>query len=223
MNDQQVEDQVKELGLVYPRVRKERIDQLMASVTVQTHIVEGTTTTVATALLQLGHIQFTLATEISACIDPRNFNAELGANIAKDKALATARNKLWELEGYTLAQHLLTLPDRSARLAHEVNRAYCASLGDLTQQPWETAPEWQRESAINGAVFRLGNPNATPEDMHNSWMSEKIRDGWVYGEVKDPQRKTHPCLVAYSELPAEQRAKDYLFSGVVSAMLGELG
>lgn len=107
MNDQQVEDQVKELGLVYPRVRKERIDQLMASVTVQTHIVEGTTTTVATALLQLGHIQFTLATEISACIDPRNFNAELGANIAKDKALATARNKLWELEGYALAQMLV--------------------------------------------------------------------------------------------------------------------
>nr|DAV09148.1 MAG TPA: hypothetical protein [Caudoviricetes sp.] len=107
MNDQQVEDTVKELGLVYPRVRKDRIDELMASVEVVTHVVEGTTTTVATALLPVKHIKFTLATEISACIDPRNFNAELGANIARDKALATARNKLWELEGYALALKLL--------------------------------------------------------------------------------------------------------------------
>lgn len=107
MNDQKVEDTVKELGLVYPRVRKERIDALMDSVEVVTNVVAGTTTTTATAILPVAHIKFTLAHEISACIDPRNFNAELGAEIARDKALATARNKLWELEGYALALQLV--------------------------------------------------------------------------------------------------------------------
>lgn len=107
MNDQQVESQIKELGLIYPRVRLEQIDQLMSQVEVHTYIIPGTTTTVATAVLPIAHIKFTLATEISACVDPRNFNAELGASIARDKALHRTREKLWELEGYALAKQLL--------------------------------------------------------------------------------------------------------------------
>lgn len=33
---------------------------------------------------------------------------------------------------------------RVAHVAHEVNRAYCQSLGDNSQPTWEDAPHWQR-------------------------------------------------------------------------------
>ena len=46
--------------------------------------------------------------------------------------------------------------------------------------------------------------------------------GWVYGEHKDEQRKTHPCIVPYDELPAAQRAKDALFLANVRALQGML-
>lgn len=102
-----------------------------------------------------------------------------------------------------------------AQVAHEANRSYCRTIGDYSQLPWNDAPEWQKESAMKGVGFVLSNPDSTPEDSHNSWLKEKRENGWKYGEVKDPEAKTHPCFVEYDQLPPEQRAKDYLFRNVV--------
>lgn len=102
-----------------------------------------------------------------------------------------------------------------AKTAHEINRAYCAAMGDTTQVSWDEAPTWQRDSAVKGVEMHLANPSATPEDSHKSWLAQKEADGWVYGETKDADKKTHPCIVDYSQLPETQRAKDYLFKAVV--------
>lgn len=109
-----------------------------------------------------------------------------------------------------------------ARVAHEVNRAYCAACGDLSQPAWEDAPEWQRKSAINGVAFHAANPDASPSASHESWLAEKRADGWSYGPVKDPAKKEHPCFVPYEQLPVEQKVKDYLFSAVCRQMLSQL-
>ena len=105
-----------------------------------------------------------------------------------------------------------------AKVAHEVNAAYCASQGDTSQKPWDEAPEWQKTSAINGVLFHLENPDAGPSHSHDSWMKEKIEAGWAYGPEKDEEKKTHPCIVPYAELPAQQQAKDYIFRAVVVAL-----
>lgn len=101
-----------------------------------------------------------------------------------------------------------------AKLCHQVNKAYCESQGDLSQTDWENAPDWQKDSAVNGVNFHLRNEGITPENSHESWMKQKEEEGWVYGEVKDPEKKTHPCMVPYCELPAEQKAKDYIFKAI---------
>jgi len=105
-----------------------------------------------------------------------------------------------------------------AKVCHEANRAYCQSLGDNSQPPWDEAPEWQKTSAING-VLHAQNPLAKPEDSHNAWLKEKEEAGWKYGPVKDPAKKEHPCFVPYSELPPEQQKKDSLFLAVARALL----
>lgn len=103
-----------------------------------------------------------------------------------------------------------------AEAAHEMNRIYCASLGDMSQPIWRDAPDWQKSSAINGVKGALaGN---TPEQSHESWSAEKVAAGWVYGEVKDPEKKTHHCLVPYADLPPAQRMKDALFIATLNAM-----
>lgn len=108
-----------------------------------------------------------------------------------------------------------------ARTCHEVNRAYCASQGDHSQAAWEQAPEWQRQSAVNGVLYAIGHPDAKPADSYESWLAEKRADGWTYGAVKDTTAKTHPCFVHYDELPAEQKAKDYIFLAIVRAMTAQ--
>ena len=107
-----------------------------------------------------------------------------------------------------------------ARVAHEANRAYCLALGDTSQVPWDEAPEWQRASAAAGIRALIANPGSTPEESHRSWLAEKARDGWVYGPVKDPERRQHPCFRPYEELPPEQRMKDALFLAVGRTLLG---
>lgn len=112
--------------------------------------------------------------------------------------------------------------DNIARLCHEVNRAYCESLGDDSQASWEDAPEWQRESARMGVDFHLMG-DWGPEASHRSWMNVKIAEGWQYGPVKDAEKKEHPCMVAFELLPKEQQAKDYIFRAIVHTFKSERG
>lgn len=45
------------------------------------------------------------------------------------------------------------------------------------------------------------------KNTHEVWSAGRIRDGWTYGETRDDEKKTHPCLVPYEEL--SEREKEY--------------
>ena len=108
--------------------------------------------------------------------------------------------------------------EQIAKVVHNVNKAICDCSGDFSQKIWQEAEEWQRQSAIDGVLYRLHFPNATAEDQHQAWCNDKRKDGWVYGEVKDATAKTHPCLVPFSQLPFEQRVKDFVFSAIANEL-----
>jgi hypothetical protein len=109
-----------------------------------------------------------------------------------------------------------------AQVCHEANRAYCATIGDNSQLPWNEAPDWQKQSAIKGVEFHLASlkngVKPSPSASHDAWLLEKQQDGWSYGPVKDVEKKEHPCYVAYEQLPVEQRLKDYIFAGIVESV-----
>lgn len=106
--------------------------------------------------------------------------------------------------------------EKIAKLAHEVNRAYCEALGDHSQVAWEDAPEWQRASCINGVKHHVEHPNETPQGSHAKWLEEKRATGWKYGPVKDAEKKEHPCFVPYDELSQSDKAKDFIFRAIVA-------
>jgi len=108
--------------------------------------------------------------------------------------------------------------EQIAAVCHEANRSLCANLGDMSQKPWALAEKWQRDSAIQGVKFRLDNPTALPGTQHESWFEQKVADGWKYGPVKDAEKKEHPCMVPFTQLPLEQQAKDHLFIAVVDSL-----
>ena len=105
-----------------------------------------------------------------------------------------------------------------AQVAHELNKAYCEANGDTSQQEWKDAPQWQKDSAINGVHFHLKNPAASPSASHDAWMKQKADDGWKHGPVKDPEKKEHPSFLPYDQLPATEKAKDYIFRQTIHSL-----
>ena len=112
------------------------------------------------------------------------------------------------------------LVEQIAEVCHEANRVYCLSIGDHSQPRWDDAPDWQRESAVQGVENIVEGSVKAPGETHVSWLASKKADGWVYGEVKDAEAKTHPCMVEYKDLPVEQQKKDALFFGIASQFCG---
>jgi hypothetical protein len=96
MNNEQIEQAVKDKGLNAPRVTLDRINETIKKE--YFHVPPGTTLTLCVLTLKNG---FTVVGE-SACASPANFNKELGENIARDNA----KNKIWALEGYALRERL---------------------------------------------------------------------------------------------------------------------
>lgn len=112
--------------------------------------------------------------------------------------------------------------DSIVRVVHEAVRAYKQSLGEAVPPPWDEAPDWMRESTHAAVLAGIEDPQAPPSAQHEAWLAEKKAAGWRYGPVKDPQEKTHPCMVPYEQLPDSERRKDALVQGVVDALGGPI-
>jgi len=109
--------------------------------------------------------------------------------------------------------------EQVATICHETNKAFCHSIDDHSQKSWAEAEEWQRQSAVKGVEFAIANPEAPASAQHDAWFSDKERDGWKFGPLKNPATKEHPCMVPYSQLPLDQQLKDHLFKAIVRAFV----
>ena len=46
------------------------------------------------------------------------------------------------------------------------------------------------------------------KNVHEVWAETRIEQGWTYGEQRNDELKTHPCLVPYEELPDSEKEYD---------------
>ena len=45
-------------------------------------------------------------------------------------------------------------------------------------------------------------------NVHEVWSQLRLEQGWVYGPTRDDERKEHPCLVPYEDLPESEKEFD---------------
>lgn len=110
-----------------------------------------------------------------------------------------------------------------ARAAHEANRAYCQITEDpLQRDRWERMTDEFRAGLTRGVVkianLAIAGETVLPSTIHEAWMADKKADGWTLGAF-DPEKKTHPNLKPFGELPEAQQKKDELFIVVVWTLL----
>jgi len=53
---------------------------------------------------------------------------------------------------------------------------------------------------------------ALARNAHEQWAKQRMADGWRYGPKRDDDRKEHPMLRPYDELPESEKAYDRLIS-----------
>ena len=61
------------------------------------------------------------------------------------------------------------------------------------------------------------------KNVHDIWAENRIAQGWTYGEKRDDEKKQHPCLVPYEDLPEDEKLYDRETAMKTIKMIKKLG
>lgn len=107
-----------------------------------------------------------------------------------------------------------------ARACHDVTRAYGIALGQ-TWEPWDLLSDDEQNTVRHGVGGVLLGDDARAS--HERWTKYKLERGWAHGEKRDPEQKTHPCLVPFDVLSLDQQRMDHLFVETAQRLAAAMG
>jgi len=103
--------------------------------------------------------------------------------------------------------------ERRAEFVYEAARiAAIAAQAPIIPEPWG-----EREADFKAQFLKVierqcgSQRSRSPEELHGSWMQAYFGMGWVYGEKRNVEKRTHPDLVPYADLGQLERDKDAVF------------
>lgn len=83
--------------------------------------------------------------------------------------------------------------------------------------PFAAMPQDMQDAAVDGVHRARRNGQLNARAHHNAWVDFLHERGWRHGP-RDYERKTHPALVYWPQLPAEDRDKARVFLAVVMGL-----
>ncbi|AFN39421.1 hypothetical protein [Aeromonas phage AS-yj] len=101
-------------------------------------------------------------------------------------------------------------PRKIARTAHDAIRRFNLILGD-TDTLWKEEPEKVKRVWTKHVTYIIDHPDSDARTVHELWRNYKEGEGWIFGEDKSRDEKTHPCLTSYDELHEIEKMKYYIF------------
>lgn len=96
-----------------------------------------------------------------------------------------------------------------AQIAGAQRTAYLAAIGKPLAQSLEHLEQL--------VLYYLTNKNAVVSSLHEDWSHDQYKKGWTCGPY-DEEKKTHPMLVAFNDLPVEKQVEDLLFMQTVQTL-----
>lgn len=107
--EEKIEKEIIEKGLTAPRVTKEQVDSLYGKLEFSLGRLSDTRI-MCSAVLD----GFSIADGFGACVDPKNFDEEVGSKIAQKNASLKAYEELWRLEGYRLSRSIVEAAEKQS-------------------------------------------------------------------------------------------------------------
>ena len=81
--------------------------------------------------------------------------------------------------------------------------------------------EHQRPDLI--IIFSDDDVEKLAQIEHCRWMEEKFMNGWRYGVFRDDERRLHPDLVPWSDLPDDRKNIDRFLISKIPELIRILG
>jgi hypothetical protein len=108
---------------------------------------------------------------------------------------------------------MMKLNERRAWFVYEAARVENTAAGrPINPEPWEQRDEKFRANMIQAVAKQCGSDRLTcPEALHDAWVKAYEDMGWIYGEFRDTDKKTHPDMVPFDQLSRLEQEKDQVF------------
>lgn len=102
---------------------------------------------------------------------------------------------------------------RRAIFVYEAARLQADAVdAPIIPPPWnDREPEFQKQF-LDVIEMMCGPDRKTdPEELHDDWVRAYADMGWKYGPVRDAEKREHPDMVSFADLPWRERNKDEVF------------
>jgi len=102
---------------------------------------------------------------------------------------------------------------KRARFVYEAARLEAEVSGRrIVPESWEDREDDFKEQFVKVVEKQCSDEKFEgPEQAHDSWWQKYIDMGWQYGPERSVEKRTHPDMVPFHELPADEREKDEIF------------
>jgi hypothetical protein len=107
----------------------------------------------------------------------------------------------------------VNLSERRTVFIYEAARWHAAMIkAPVIPEPWDQRDVGFRTQMV-AAVERdtLPGANRDPKVAHDLWWETYKELGWRYGPLRDPEAKTHPDMVPFEDLGAQEQIKDAVY------------
>jgi hypothetical protein len=119
-----------------------------------------------------------------------------------------------------LGEALKNMVPAPTLIAYDCYHGYLNLCNELDEKPtYEGDFPFIDEDYVNSLIARIDNLLLNPvsaKENHENWMKDRIDQGWKFGKVKSSEKKTHPSLIDYDELPDGEKRKGELFINTVN-------
>lgn len=105
-----------------------------------------------------------------------------------------------------------------AQITNQLTRAYREATQQESPAEWHLMAEEDQKHVIDRVRFYLTEPDITVSSLHDAWAYAQFNAGWVYGLAFNEDKKTHPMLIIYADLPLMRRVEDTLFMQTVQTL-----
>lgn len=91
----------------------------------------------------------------------------------------------------------------------------------MMKEPYQPQPIDTSKIALPPEILEIGELLA--KNTHDAWAAQRLSEGWRYGKTRDDERKLHPCLLPYEELPEAEKEYDRITATETLKLIMALG